>query len=68
VARPTDAERRHCHVGRIQTADPTTSAANNIITTPPSTWAPPYAYQDSVDSTISLPVIVDSCAGYGKVP
>jgi pectate lyase len=47
--------------------DPT-STGPNVITTPPNTWKPPYNYLDAVDSTESVRVVVDSCAGVGKVP
>jgi pectate lyase len=46
--------------------NPASSAGDNIMTTPPSTWRPPYDYM--TDSTDSLRFIVDSCAGVSKVP
>jgi pectate lyase len=45
-----------------------TGANVNLITTPPNSWRPPYVYADSVDSKEGVPVIVDSCAGIGRVP
>jgi pectate lyase len=46
--------------------DPT--SGQNVITTQPSTWKPPYDYSGSLDSTDSVPAVVNSCAGVDKVP
>jgi len=46
---------------------PMSSAAANMITVR-NTWPPPYLYSDSLDSASGARVIVDACAGVGKVP
>ena len=41
------------------------SDARNEITTAPATWSPPYPFvADSADGT---PVLVDACAGVGRL-
>jgi len=40
--------------------------SNNIITTAPNTWKPPYTYD--ADSVESATFVVDKCAGAGNVP
>jgi pectate lyase len=35
---------------------------------PTNTWKPPYPYTNSFDPYVSVPVIVNACAGPGKVP
>ena len=46
--------------------NPASRQAANIITTPMNNWKPPYTY--IADSNEVVRVVVDACAGVGKVP
>jgi pectate lyase len=46
--------------------DPMDRQSFNMITTPMSNWKPPYRY--NADSADVVPVVINTCAGVGKVP
>jgi pectate lyase len=56
--------------GTIQEFDDLTNpnSGPSNITTAPNTWRPPYSYTDSFDLNTSVAIVVDTCAGVGKVP
>jgi pectate lyase len=48
--------------------NPAASSANSMISTNPTAWPVPYGYADAYDLYTSVPALVDTCSGVGKVP